>query len=60
LLRGSPSDDAAPVALLKQGVVGHIRECVAGKLWCDMQVGDYRGWLKRTDVWGIYADEAVN
>ena len=60
LLRSSPSDDAAPVALLKQGVVGRIRDCGAGKQWCDMQVDGSRGWLKRTDVWGVYPDEAVN
>jgi SH3-like domain-containing protein len=59
-LRKSASDDATPVAILKPGVVGRIRACEAGKLWCDMQVGDYRGWLKRDDVWGLTGDEAVN
>ena len=60
LLRSSPSDDAAPVALLKAGVVGRIRSCEPEKSWCDMQVGDYRGWLKRDQVWGAYPNEAVN
>ncbi|MCW3477694.1 SH3 domain-containing protein [Limobrevibacterium gyesilva] len=59
-LRRSPSDDAAPVALLKPGVVGRIRTCEAGKVWCEMQVGDYRGWLKRDEVWGTYPGEAIN
>jgi SH3-like domain-containing protein len=60
LLRGSPSDDAQPVALLKPGVVGRIRACELEKHWCEMQVGDFRGWLKRDEVWGIYPNEAVN
>jgi SH3-like domain-containing protein len=60
MLRSSASDTASPVALLKVGVVGRIRSCQAGKQWCEMQVGEYRGWLKRTDVWGVYPDEAVN
>ena len=59
-LRRSASDDAAPVALLKPGVVGRIRSCEAAKQWCDMQVGDYRGWLRRDEVWGTYPSEAVN
>jgi SH3-like domain-containing protein len=59
LLRRSPSDDAEPVARLKPGVVGRVRGCEAGHAWCDMQVGDYRGWLKRSDVWGVYPDEAI-
>jgi SH3-like domain-containing protein len=59
-LRGSPADDAAPVALLKAGVVGRIRACETDKPWCEMQVGDYRGWLKRDEVWGTYPGEAIN
>jgi len=60
VLRGSPADDAPPVARLMPGVVGRIRDCEAGKSWCEMQVGDYRGWLKRDEVWGTYPGEAVN
>jgi len=60
LLRSSPSDDAQPVALLKAGVVGRIRTCEPDKTWCEMQVGEYRGWLKRDQVWGTYPNEAVN
>ncbi len=59
-LRKSPADDATPVAILKPGVVGRIRSCEAGKQWCDVSTGDYRGWLKRDEIWGISANEAVN
>ncbi|HEY2131381.1 MAG TPA: SH3 domain-containing protein [Acetobacteraceae bacterium] len=58
-LRSGPSDDSSPVALLKPGVVGRIRSCGLGKDWCELQVADYRGWLKRTDFWGTYPGEAV-
>jgi SH3-like domain-containing protein len=60
VLRGDAADTAPPVATLKPGVIGHIRDCEAGKQWCEMQVGDYRGWLKRQDVWGTFPDEVVN
>jgi SH3-like domain-containing protein len=59
-LRSSAADTAAAVAMLKPGVIGRIRDCPAGQTWCEVQVGDYRGWLKRADLWGAYPDEAVN
>ena len=59
VMRHDPRDDAAPVAILKPGVVGRIRSCDAGADWCRVQVGDYRGWLKRSDFWGTFPGEAV-
>ncbi len=59
VLRGSAAEDAAPVAILKPGVVGRIRGCAAGSAWCEVRVGDYRGWLKRDGLWGLSAGEAV-
>ncbi len=59
-LRKSAADDATAVAILRAGVVGRIRSCEATKTWCEMQVGEHRGWLRRDEVWGIYPNEAVN
>jgi SH3-like domain-containing protein len=60
VLRHDPSDTAAPVARLKAGVIGHIRSCEAGSDWCQMQVGDYRGYLRRDEFWGALPNEAIN
>ena len=60
VLRRQNSADAAPVARLQPGVVGHIRGCEAASDWCQMQVGDYKGWLKRDEFWGIMPGEAIN
>jgi SH3-like domain-containing protein len=55
------ADDASPaVARLKQGVVGRIRACAAKADWCEVQVGSYRGFLRRTQFWGTFVGEAVN
>jgi SH3-like domain-containing protein len=59
-LRSDASATSAPVAMLKPGVVGHIRNCDAGADWCQVQAGDYRGWLQREDFWGTDAGEAVS
>jgi SH3-like domain-containing protein len=58
-LRDAASDDAAVVAILKPGVIGRIRACAAAAAWCEVQVSDYHGWLRRTDFWGTYPGEAV-
>jgi SH3-like domain-containing protein len=58
-LRADKSDSAAAVAILKPGVVGRIKSCDANAAWCAVQVGDYRGFLARSDFWGTAAGEAV-
>lgn len=59
-LRRSAEDDAAPVAILKPGVIGHIRTCDHATNWCQVQVADYRGWLRRSEFWGTLDGEAVS
>ena len=58
-LRADATETADAVAVLKPGVVGRIRSCDAGKAWCQVQVQDYRGWLQRSEIWGVDADEVV-
>jgi SH3-like domain-containing protein len=58
-LRAEPKDDSAAVAILKVGVIGRIRSCDAGSDWCRMQVGDYRGYLKRSQFWGALPNEVI-
>jgi len=59
VVRSEPKDDGAPVARLKVAVIGRIRSCDAGVDWCQVQVQDYRGWLKRTDFWGSAPGEVI-
>jgi SH3-like domain-containing protein len=55
------ADDAAPaVAVLRPGVVGRIRRCEAAAEWCEVQVAEHRGWLRRAGLWGLGAEEAVD
>jgi SH3-like domain-containing protein len=60
VMRRRAEEGAAAVARLKPGVIGRIRSCEAEAEWCQVQVGDLRGWLRRADFWGTYAGEAVN
>jgi len=58
-LRREPQESAASVAILKVGVIGRLRSCPAGSNWCQVQVGDYRGYLQRGQFWGTLPDEVV-
>lgn len=56
-LRRRPEPDAPPVARAEAGVVGELIECQG--IWCRMDAGGFRGWLRRNEIWGVYPNEAV-
>jgi len=58
-LRAEADASSDAVAILKPGVVGHVRSCNAGAAWCQVQVAGYRGWLERNAFWGTDPGEAV-
>jgi SH3-like domain-containing protein len=60
VIRRSAADDSAAVARLQAGVVGRLRTCDATASWCEVQVGEYRGFLRRSEIYGTYPGEAVN
>jgi SH3-like domain-containing protein len=59
VLRQDSRDDAEPVARLKPGVIVRLRACDAASDWCQAQVQDYRGWMKRSEVWGLLPGESI-
>ena len=56
-LRRRPEPDAAPVARVEAGVVGELIECQGP--WCRLDAGGFRGWLRRSEMWGVYPDETI-
>ena len=49
-------DDRAPVnAQLRQGVIAHLGTCEPD--WCRLEAGGYRGWARKTALWGVFPDE---
>ena len=58
-MRRSADDGASAVAILKPGVIGHVRTCAANSEWCQVQAGDYRGYLKRSQFWGTLPSEVL-
>ncbi len=56
-LRREPSPSGRPVARAEPGVIAKLLRCRDD--WCEVDGGDYRGWLMRSDVWGVYAAERL-
>ena len=52
-----PEPDAAVVARAEPGVIGRLVEC--RNAWCKIETGEVSGWVRRSDVWGVYPDETV-
>jgi SH3-like domain-containing protein len=59
-LRHEPQDGAMAVAILKPGVIGRVRSCGTASSWCQVQVGEYRGYLKRSQFWGTLPGESLS
>jgi SH3-like domain-containing protein len=56
-LRAEPGDDAAALAHVEPGVIARLLEC--RDAWCRVEAQDIKGWLKRGEIWGVYAEETV-
>lgn len=60
LMRGTASNEAPAVAVLKPGAVGSVKECAAGSDWCRVSVKNYTGWVPRNAIWGVDAGEVIS
>jgi SH3-like domain-containing protein len=56
-LRRNPEQGAPDAARLEPGVIGQILEC-EGR-FCRIEAGGIKGWLARSEFWGVYPNEAV-
>jgi SH3-like domain-containing protein len=57
-IRVSPNDTAEISAYLQPKVVSQISECDKG--WCRLIDKRFRGWIKQTNLWGVYPDETID
>jgi SH3-like domain-containing protein len=56
--RDGPTDSATVVAQAEVGVIGRILECQPD--WCRIALDTQRGWVRKTAIWGVTADEAFD
>ena len=56
-LLSDEKDNAKPVAIIEAGVIANIRTC--NGRWCNVSVGDFRGYIQQKKLWGVYDGETV-
>ena len=56
--RDAPSDTATVVAQAETGVIGRIVECAPD--WCRIALEGQRGWVRKSAIWGVNADEVFD
>lgn len=52
-----PDPTAPVIARAEPGVIGRLLECRG--TWCKVETSEASGWMRRSDVWGVYPDETV-
>ena len=52
-----PGDKTDVVARLQSGVIVNIKRCDGA--WCQVYGEGYKGYVKQTDLWGVYPGEKV-
>ena len=57
-LYSNPNDDARIVAKLQKNVIANLKQC--HKTWCEIEVDQYDGWMKKDALWGVYKDETFD
>jgi SH3-like domain-containing protein len=57
-LRYDDHETAAPVAQVEAGALVSIIGCEKG--WCRVSIGNHRGYIEQTKLWGTYPNEKVN
>lgn len=54
-LHSSPQGNAAVVAKAESGAIVRLEDCSID--WCRVSADGERGWLPKTDIWGVGKDE---
>ncbi|MEM7679587.1 MAG: SH3 domain-containing protein [Pseudomonadota bacterium] len=55
LMRTKPQDGSAPVAQLEPLLLVSIKACELQ--FCRVEASGTKGWLSKSDIWGVYAEE---
>ena len=58
LLYKDKNIDSKILARLEESLIINILECESE--WCNVRHGDFKGWIKRKSLWGIYPTERID
>jgi SH3-like domain-containing protein len=57
ILYEKPNTDSTPVAKLQPNVIVTLRKC--DKTWCYVTGEGFKGYLRQSELWGVYPDEII-
>jgi SH3-like domain-containing protein len=57
-IRVGAYDGAKPQYMAEPGVVGRISRCSGG--WCRIEIGNRKGYVQTSDIWGVSDGETVD
>jgi SH3-like domain-containing protein len=57
-IRVGAYEGAKPQYIAEHGVVGRISKCDDG--WCKIEIGNRKGYIRKSDIWGVGDNEVVD
>lgn len=54
-LYSRPDATSRPVVKLSENVIVRVTSCAPD--WCELAVAAHKGWLRKTDMWGVTREE---
>jgi SH3-like domain-containing protein len=57
ILYSQPDLESCPLVRLAGKVVVNIVKCRDD--WCQIRINDFKGWVKRCSLWGLYPQESI-
>ena len=52
IIFNKPSIFSKPLVVIRQGRLCKIQKCEVE--WCKVKVEDYKGWIKKNSLWGLF------
>lgn len=58
-LRAKADASSPAVARAEATVIGRLLRCPDRVAWCRVEVDGFKGWIRRTEVWGLHRNEVL-
>ena len=59
-LRVEPDFSSPVLARIEGKVIGRVLTCPKGGEWCRVEIAGVKGWMRRSEMWGVYREEAID
>lgn len=50
-----PDSTSRPVVRAGENVIAQVDACTPD--WCELMIGEYKGWARKADIWGVAREE---